>query len=124
MRRLRKPPCPPAGLSIADWTDDLRDFADTAALIETLDLVITVDTSVAHLAGALGKPVWVLNRFDACWRWLLNRTDSPWYPSARLWRQPRPGDWDSVLPQVAGALREMVLDAEVSRAAVGDVRGP
>ena len=67
-----------------DWTDELTDFADTAALIEALDLVITVDTAVAHLAGALGKPVWILNRFDACWRWLADRDDSPWYPSARL----------------------------------------
>jgi tetratricopeptide (TPR) repeat protein len=109
--------CPPAGLSIADWTEDLQDFADTAALIETLDLVITVDTAVAHLAGALGKPVWVLNRFDACWRWLLVRTDSPWYPTARLFHQPRPGDWDSVIAAVADALRAMVTG--VSRGAGG-----
>ena len=63
--------------------NELRDFADTAALVETLDLVISVDTSVVHLAAALGKPVWVLNRFDTCWRWLLNRDDSPWYPTLR-----------------------------------------
>ena len=83
----------------------LTDFADTAALIEALDLVITVDTAVAHLAGALGKPVWILNRFDACWRWLTGRTASPWYPTARLFRQPSPGAWDAVIADVATALR-------------------
>jgi len=98
----------PPGLTLHDWTNELTDFADTAALIEALDLVITVDTAVAHLAGALGKTVWILNRFDACWRWLTNRDDSPWYPSARLWRQPAPGDWDSVVANVAAALRDRV----------------
>jgi ADP-heptose:LPS heptosyltransferase len=73
------------------------DFADSAALIEQLDLLISVDTAAAHLAGALAKPVWILNRFDACWRWLLNRDDSPWYPTARLYRQNEPGDWDGVI---------------------------
>jgi tetratricopeptide (TPR) repeat protein len=97
----------PAGMSIHDWTDELHDFADTAALIEALDLVVTVDTAVAHLAGALGKPVWILNRFDACWRWLQGRDDSPWYPSARLWHQPAPGDWDSVIAAVGAALRTL-----------------
>jgi hypothetical protein len=97
---------PPAGLRIDDWTHELNDFADTAALIEALDLVITVDTSVAHLAGALGKPVWILNRFDSCWRWLTQRDDSPWYPTARLFRQPKPGDWDSVIDKVVAALRD------------------
>jgi hypothetical protein len=92
------------GVSLHDWTDELNDFADTAALIEALDLVITVDTSVAHVAGALGKPVWILNRFDGCWRWLLERDDSPWYPTARLFRQPTQGDWDSVVGAVAAAL--------------------
>lgn len=67
----------PAGLVLHDWTRELEDFADTATLVATLDLVITVDTAVAHLAGALGKTVWVLNRFDACWRWLERRDDSP-----------------------------------------------
>jgi hypothetical protein len=98
---------PPPGIVIADWTNELRDFADTAALIEALDLVISVDTSVVHLAGALGKPVWLLNRFDTCWRWLLNRDDSPWYPSLRQFRQPKPGDWDSVMRQVRGALTQL-----------------
>jgi hypothetical protein len=96
---------PPPSLTIADWTEELDDFAVTAALIEALDLVISVDTSVAHLAGALGKPVWVLSRYDACWRWLRDRTDSPWYPTAKLFRQPVAGDWASVIAEVTIALR-------------------
>jgi ADP-heptose:LPS heptosyltransferase len=78
----------------------LKDFTDTAALIENLDLTVTVDTSVAHLAAALGKPVWMLNRFDSCWRWLLDRSDSPWYPTMRLYRQEGPGDWEGVVKRV------------------------
>lgn len=85
-------------------TDELRDFSDTAALVANLDLVVTVDTAMAHLAAALGKPVWILNRFDACWRWLVNRSDSPWYPTAKLYRQHRHGDWEGVLRQVAADL--------------------
>jgi len=81
--------------------DELEDFADTAAVITLLDLVISVDTSVVHLAGALGKPVWVLLSFLTDFRWLLDRDDSPWYPTARLYRQPRFGDWDSVLARVS-----------------------
>jgi hypothetical protein len=88
------------GPDIIDFTSQLYDFSDTAALVDNLDLVITVDTSTAHLAGALGKPVWILNRFDSCWRWLLDRTDSPWYPTARLYRQETPEDWDSVVQRV------------------------
>ena len=95
---------PPDGMVLHDWTEELDDFADTAALIDGLELVISVDTSVVHLAGALGKPVWVLNRFDQCWRWLSDRTDSPWYPTARLFRQPAPGDWASVMRDVVAAL--------------------
>lgn len=86
--------------------DDCPDFLDTAALVEGLDLVITVDTAVAHLAGALGKPVWLLNRFASEWRWLLERSDSPWYPSMKIFRQPRPGDWESVIRQVAEELKK------------------
>jgi tetratricopeptide (TPR) repeat protein len=96
---------PPLGMVLHDWTDELADFADTAALIAALDLVISVDTSVVHLAGALGKPIWVLNRYAMCWRWLRGRTDSPWYPSARLFRQPVAGDWASVMEDVMAALR-------------------
>jgi Tfp pilus assembly protein PilF len=84
-----------------DWTNDLHDFADTAALIDALDLVITVDTAVAHLAGALGKPAWMLNRFDTCWRWMLDRADSPWYPSLKLYRQQTRGDWGNVIARVS-----------------------
>jgi len=97
----------PAGFVIQDWTDELDDLADTAALIEALDLVISVDTSVVHLAGALGKPVWMFNRFDSEWRWLLEREDSPWYPSLRQFRQPRPGDWASVVTRMAGELAKL-----------------
>jgi tetratricopeptide (TPR) repeat protein len=92
---------------VADYTDLVHDFADTAALVASLDLVISVDTSSAHLAGALDKPVWILNRFDTCWRWLLERSDTPWYPSARLFRQPALGDWDSVIDAVRDALAEL-----------------
>jgi Flp pilus assembly protein TadD len=95
---------PPPRLAVHDWTGELADFEDTAALVEALDLVISVDTAVAHLAGALGKPVWLLNRFDSCWRWLLQREDSPWYPSLRQFRQPRPGDWESVVARVRSEL--------------------
>jgi len=91
---------------IFDPRDQLGDFADTAALISILDLVITVDTAVAHLAGALGKPVWLLLPATPDWRWLLKREDSPWYPSARLFRQATAGDWDGVIANVARALGE------------------
>ena len=97
-----------AASHIHDFTDELNDFADTAALIEALDLVISVDTSAAHLAGALGKPVWLLNRFDSCWRWLTGRTDSPWYPTLRQFRQASPGDWGEVLWRVQQALEEAI----------------
>jgi tetratricopeptide (TPR) repeat protein len=86
--------------------DALADFADTAAAIAQLDLVIAVDTAVAHLAGALGKPVWILISHIQDWRWLIGRSDSPWYPSARLFRQPAPGDWDGAIADVAAALGE------------------
>ena len=99
---------PPAGMVVHDWTEELTDFAETAALIEALDLVISVDTSVAHLVGALGKELWLLNRFDTCWRWLLGRTDSPWYPTLRQFRQKRPGDWDGVVRDLTNALAAMV----------------
>lgn len=95
---------PPPGMDLFDPTADLTDFADTAALLEGLDLVISVDTSVAHLAGAMGKPVWLLNRFDTCWRWLLSRDDSPWYPTLRQFRQSAPGDWKGVMLAVRAAL--------------------
>ena len=86
----------------------MHDFADTAALVAKLDLVNVVDTAVAHLAGALGNPVWLLNRFDTCWRSLLERDDSPWYPSLRQFRQVGQGDWAEVMERVAGALEQFV----------------
>jgi tetratricopeptide (TPR) repeat protein len=96
------------GPVLRDFSAELRDFSDTAALMETLDLVISVDTSTAHLAGALGKPVWILSRFDSCWRWLLERCDSPWYPTARLYRQDKAGDWGGPLERVRNDLFSLV----------------
>ena len=90
---------------IMDVSAELGDFADTAALITSLDLVISVDTSVAHLAGALGKPTWVMLPFAPDFRWLLDREDSPWYPKMRLFRQSRAGDWDGVVARIGDALR-------------------
>ena len=92
------------GPAIIDWTRELNNFAQTAALINNLDLVISVDTAVAHLAAALGKPVWILNRFDGCWRWLNGQTKSPWYPSVRLFNQNKSGHWETVLEEVQAAL--------------------
>ena len=94
---------------LTDCTEQLTDFADTAALIANLDLIISVDTSVAHLAGAMGKPVWLLSRFDGCWRWLVDREDSPWYPTMRIFRQASPADWGDVIVQVAEALQSEYL---------------
>ena len=103
-----------SGPPIIDLTAELHDFSDTAALIEHLDLVISVDTSTAHLAGAMGKPVWVLNRFDTCWRWMLERDDSPWYPTLKLYRQTTPGDWDSVVGRVRDDLAGLVQERRPS----------
>lgn len=97
---------PPPGLDLRDHTGELKSFADTAALIDALDLVITIDTSVAHLTGAMGKPVWLLNRFATDWRWFLDRPDSPWYPSMRIFRQPAPRDWATPIAAAARALRD------------------
>jgi tetratricopeptide (TPR) repeat protein len=98
---------PPAGLRLVDLSPHLNDFADTAAAIVGLDLVITTCTSVAHLAGALGKPVWILLAYVADWMWLIGREDSPWYPTARLFRQPAPGAWSPVIERVSGELRRL-----------------
>jgi Flp pilus assembly protein TadD len=96
-----------ADLGVASFADELHDFRDTAALIDSLDVVVSVDTAVAHLAGAMGKPVWVLLPFSPDWRWLLGRDDSPWYPTAELFRQPRIGDWDTVVGRVDAALHDL-----------------
>jgi tetratricopeptide (TPR) repeat protein len=89
---------------VRSFSDQLSDFSETAALISNLDLVITVDTSVAHLAASLGKPTWIALPFAPDWRWMLNRSDTPWYPAARLFRQPAPGTWAPVIDQLHGAL--------------------
>jgi ADP-heptose:LPS heptosyltransferase len=102
------------GPHLVDFTHLLHDFSDSAALMDQMDLVISVDTSMAHLAGALGKPVWLLNRFDSCWRWLLDRTDSPWYPTLRLYRQEILGDWDGVVDKVRRDLAQTVRDPTAS----------
>ncbi|MCG2720562.1 MAG: tetratricopeptide repeat-containing glycosyltransferase family protein [Thermodesulfovibrionales bacterium] len=99
---------PPKGMRLIDCQEDLHDFSDTAALIANLDLIVSVDTAVAHLAGSLGKPVWTMLPFIPDWRWLLNRDDSPWYPTMRLFRQPSPGDWQSVIGHMEKALIEYV----------------
>lgn len=99
--QLAQPGC---ALKPHDLTDDIHDFADTAALIEQLDLVMTVDTSVAHLAGALGKPVWVFLPANYDWRWMLDRDDSPWYPGMRLFKQTTLGDWTEPVARAKAAL--------------------
>jgi tetratricopeptide (TPR) repeat protein len=93
--------------NLSNPVSELHHFSDTAALIENLDLVISVDTSTAHLAAAMGKPVWMLNRYDSCWRWLLDRSDSPWYPSLRIYSQESPGDWGAVVAKVAADLKDL-----------------
>jgi tetratricopeptide (TPR) repeat protein len=96
----------PLAEKMFDYTAEITDFADTAALLDQLDLIISVDTSVVHLAGALGKPVWMLNRFDSCWRWGIRRQDAPWYPSLRIFQQPAFGEWAPVVDNVVEALRD------------------
>jgi hypothetical protein len=100
-----------ASANIQHFAAELHAFDDTAALLECLDWVVSVDTSVAHLAGALGKPVWVLLPFVPDWRWLLNRDTSPWYPQAVLYRQSALDDWDTVLARLGGDLRLRVPSA-------------
>lgn len=103
---------PPAGMALHDPMPEAADFADTAAIVARLDVVLSVDTAVAHLAGALGKPVLLLDRYDSCWRWLSGREDSPWYPSLRILRQPRPGDWASVVSRAVEILAGMANRAQ------------
>jgi hypothetical protein len=93
---------------IIDFTGEIHDFLDTAAIIAGLDLVISVDTAVAHLAGALGKPTFLLLPYSACWRWSLNHADTPWYPTIPLFRQSIPGGWSHVAAQVTQALYQLI----------------
>ncbi len=93
---------------ILHFGEALKDFTDTAALIGALDLVISVDTSVAHLAGALAKPVWIMLTYVPEWRWLLERADSPWYPTARLVRQDERRAWDGVVARIREALSDFI----------------
>jgi hypothetical protein len=104
-----------AGIDLVDWTEELRDFSDTAGLVANLDLVITVDTAIAHLAGAMGKPVWVLIPASPDFRWMLEREDSPWYPSMRLFRQKELGDWSPVIEEIRQTLvAEVASDSRFS----------
>jgi len=98
-----------AGMHMTDVMESCKDFYDTAKIISQLDLVISVDTSIAHLAGAMGKKVWLMNRFKSEWRWLLDRTDSPWYRTIKIFRQPTLGDWKTVVSQVADDLACFVV---------------
>jgi ADP-heptose:LPS heptosyltransferase len=101
----------PPGVRLHDGSSHDADLAETAALIATLDLVITTDTSIAHLAGALGKPVWILLPHQADWRWMQQIETTPWYPTARLFRQPTPGNWSAVFARVSSELRRMAFPA-------------
>jgi tetratricopeptide (TPR) repeat protein len=96
---------------VLSFAQELKDFSDTAALCECMDLVISIDTSVAHLSAALGMHTWILLPFDPGWRWLLNRNDSPWYPTVALFRQDRPGDWTSAFEQIEAALAQAFASA-------------
>jgi ADP-heptose:LPS heptosyltransferase len=98
----------PAG--VLNLAEELRDFGETAAVISILDLVITVDTAVAHLAGSLNKPTWLLLPYTSDWRWLMDRADSPWYPSLRIFRQQRPLEWGDVIERVASELESWTPD--------------
>jgi ADP-heptose:LPS heptosyltransferase len=98
----------PPGMRLIDLTARIRDFSDTAALASLLDLVITIDTSVAHLGGAMGIRTWILTAHAPDWRYHLERSDNPWYPSARLFRQQRDGDWSGAIAAVAAELSRLV----------------
>jgi hypothetical protein len=97
---------PPAGMELIDFTADIHDFGDTAAMVQSLDLVIAVDTSVAHLTGAMGKPIWIMIPFMPDWRWLRDRSDSPWYPTLKIFRQSKSRKWPEVVEKVTEALKK------------------
>lgn len=101
--------------SIINCAHLIHDFTDTAALIEAMDIIISVDTSTAHLAGAMGKPVWILNRYDSCWRWLRGREYSPWYPTVKIYQQKKPGDWVEVINRVKIDLAKLVQSGQTSK---------
>jgi hypothetical protein len=101
-------PLGPLASRVVDFTADIRDFGDTAAIISELDLVITPDTSLAHVAGALGKPVWMLDRYNTCWRWRLTPLSSQWYPTLRVFRQQRFGEWDAPIAAATAELAATV----------------
>jgi len=109
----------PAGMEVINYGPELEDFTDTMALIENLDLIIAVDTAVAHLAGAMGKPIWLVLTFAHHWPWLLNRTDSPWYPSMRIYRQKKKGDWEPVFKQVGKDLQTRIPEKESAKRDMG-----
>jgi hypothetical protein len=109
----------PFGLDMFDPMPDVKDFADTAAIIAGLDVVVSVDTSVAHLAGLVGKPVFLLDRYDGCWRWLSGRLDSPWYPDMTIFRQQQPDDWSGAMAEAAASLRSLAMFRGFSHGAGG-----
>jgi len=111
----------PQAADLINLTAHLDDFSDTAALVANLDLIISVDTAVAHLAGAMGKPVWIMLVHTPDWRWMLDRDDSPWYPTARLFRQPQPGDWNSVAREIASALQIQLSSQEHGAAGAAEM---
>ena len=108
-------PSIPENIDWLDWTEELTDFADSAALVQNLDLVISIDSAMVHLAGALDKPVWMLNRFDTEWRWLQHREDSPWYAKLRIFNQPAFGDWASVLLKAKDELSRLEIKQKGTR---------
>jgi hypothetical protein len=97
---------PPEGMDLMDLSEQITDFADTAAIVDNLDLIITADTAVSHIAGSIAKPVWVLIPFVPDWRWMLERTDTPWYPTMRLFRQRKLRDWSVPMGELVEALRD------------------
>ena len=111
---------PPGRVRDISW--HLSDFADTAAAIEQLDLLISVDTAAAHLAGAMGKPVWLMLFFESEWRWMEDRTDSPWYPTMRIFRQSRPHDWPELVGRVREELGRLIAGARKLGAAKANPR--